>query len=225
MKRLFPALKCTVALIATLASFPAVATPKGQQVTLFLGARENGTSQSLSYVMAPNHDLAAEGILLRANLGVGTPDAGETSTSGDVMLGYPFVPNGWKVRVFAGVSAVNGMSTPAGLKNDTGLKVMGQVQARKALPVYLNTTWSYEAIEQAYQVSVQLGSRFDAVTVGPELSVAGREGYHALRLGVMATEMKLGALGVTLRTGYSFNTETSRGKDTPYLALSSTLQF
>lgn len=130
---------------------------------------------------------------------------------------YGIVRDGWKYFLFGGASmrSVDGDQI-------VGPKVTGQIQSHKLARLYVNATFSLS--QDRYQTNLQVGQRFGGVVMGPEVGLSGYEGSEKLRLGVLATDLRLGEISLTVRGGIVRERGDS-AQDTPYIGVSATWQF
>lgn len=206
------------ATIATLAATPSAnADPVREQVTFSGTANEDRGNAGVSYLRALGADLSSDAAILRLNLRGGTADGEVDNSTADVLFGYQLVRDGWKYRLFGGVEA----RTSDG-ETTFGPKAMGQIQSRKSIPLYVNATFSLS--DDRYQTNLQVGHRFESVVLGPEIGLSGVDGSETLRFGLVATDLRLGEVGLTLRGGVLVDREDDT-RNIPYVGASATYQF
>lgn len=198
----------------------ALAAPKANQITVSSSYRDDLFGTYATYTHAFLGDMSAQGPLFRLNASVGVVDEGDGSRSLDVLGGYQFVVGTWRVRALAGVTLID-----KGDDLESGLKLQGQAITSKRGEVYVNATMSYSAPDEQFQAGVQLGAPVGDLTMGPEASVLTMDEAVRLRAGLFLSGLRLGDVGLTVRTGLSGRNDESLDQASPYVGLSATLQY
>lgn len=198
----------------------ALAAPKANQITVSSSYRDDLFGTYATYTHAFLGDMSAQGPLFRLNASVGVVDEGDASRALDVLGGYQFVVGTWRMRALAGVTLID-----KGDGVESGLKLQGQAITSKRGEVYVNATVSYSAPDEQFQAGVQLGAPVGDLTMGPEASFLAMDDMLRLRAGMFLSGLRLGDVGLTLRTGLSAKNDESLDQASPYVGLSASLQY
>jgi hypothetical protein len=190
---------------------------------VFFGAslKADSVFGNAGFVRAANGDLAQDGWLYRAGVGLGQYDyktasvpTGEVDAERiqvDLALGYQWHLPTVRFALFGGVDFADRDLSPADPLNSTGgadlgAKVQGELETLPDTPYYGSAVASYSTANDDYTSRLRLGARYGELIVGPELGFQGDDVYDETRYGVFLKGFRLGALESEVFLGYADTT-------------------
>lgn len=214
----------TAALLFGALAQTAAADDRSNQITVGGSLRADRVGSYLIYMHNFSGNLKSEGMLIRLSTGNGVEvESDDSSLATDLLAGYQFQFGDWRVRAFGGVTYVTDVEQiDAGT---LGLKTKLQVDSSRSGELYTSFDLGYGTVRNQLQGSVRIAGHVAGILVGPELGFIASDEFSRVNLGLYATGIKLDALSLSMRAGYSFHDSGDTEQSGPYAGASATLQF
>ncbi len=211
-----------------LSAVPVRAEPKTSQITVSTSARQGMAGASLVYQQSLGPNISLTGPMVRLGSRTGqfdldSSDTGTRTNTSEAYLGYQIVTEKLKYRIFLGANFRT--DDTSGRGTESGPKILIQAIDGKAMDMNLIVQANYTTLHDAYGLFVRTGWSVGSISLGPEVAIAGADNYQSARLGLAASDWRLGKMNLTARAGYNFDLSNHGAGDGAYIGFGLTHQF